>query len=259
MTFLIPTAEPFFFPGSPEIGVLLIHGFTGTPKEMRWMGENLNRVHGFTCLGVRLTGHATQPADMIRSRYTDWLASVEDGYHLLSGATRRVFLAGLSMGGVLALTLAAELPIAGVVAMSTPYALPQDWRLNHTTWLSKLQPYLPKNNAPPGTGWFDQQAWQDHIAYPQNPVRSIGELKKLLHIMHAALPKVTAPTLLIYSQDDLYLPLGSETSMNSIYAHLGSMRKEKLLLAGSGHVLTRDAQRETVFQATADFIHSLQK
>ncbi len=257
MTQIIPTAEPFFFPGS-SIGVLLVHGFTGTPKEMRWMGEYLNREHGFTCLGVRLAGHATKPEDMIRANDTDWLLSVEEGYHLLSGAAEHIYLAGLSMGGVLSLTMAAQLPAAGVIALATPYDLPKDWRLNYTAWLSKLQPYLPKGSEPPGAGWFDQQAWQEHISYPQNPLRAIGELKKLLKRMRAALPRVTAPTLLIYSKDDVYLPLGSEASMNSIYQHLGTKRKDKLLITGSGHVLTRDAQRETVFKAAADFIHRLE-
>lgn len=258
MTQIIPTAEPFFFPGSSQLGVLLVHGFTGAPKEMRWMGETLNREHGFACLGIRLAGHATRSEDMIRAHYTDWLLSVEEGYRLLSGAAERVVLAGLSMGGVLSLTMAAQLPVAGVIAMATPYGLPQDWRLDYTEWLSKLQPYLPKSSDPPGTGWFDKQAWEEHISYPQNPLRSIGELKKLLEVMRAVLPNVTAPTLLIYSKDDIYLPLGSENSMNYIYDHIGAARKEKLLISGSGHVLTRDAQRETVFNAAAEFIHSLE-
>lgn len=261
MTQIIPTAEPFFFPGdSPDSpGVLLVHGFTGAPKEMRWMGEYLHREHGFACLGVRLAGHATRPEDMIRSKSSDWLLSVEEGYHLLSGAAERIYLVGLSMGGVLSLTMAARLPVAGVIAMATPYGLPQDWRLDYTEWLSKLQPYLPKSSDPPGTGWFDKQAWEEHISYPQNPLRAIGELKKLLEVMRAALPQVTAPTLLIYSKDDIYLPLGSEASLDYIHDHLGAARKEKLLISGSGHVLTRDAQRETVFNAAAEFIHSLEK
>lgn len=258
MTQLIPNAEPFLLPGSSQIGILLVHGFTGAPKEMRWMGEYLNREHGFTCLGVRLAGHATRPEDMIRSSHADWLLSVEEGYHLLSGAAERIVLAGLSMGGVLSLTMAAQLPVAGVIAMATPYGLPQDWRLDYTEWLSKLQPYLPKSNDPPDTGWFDKQAWEGHISYPKNPLRSIGELKKLLEVMRAALPNVTAPTLLAYSKDDIYLPLGSENSMNYIYDHIGAARKEKLLISGSGHVLTRDAQRETVFNAAAEFIHNLE-
>ena len=97
MSQIIPTAEPFLLPGdSSKPACLLIHGFTGTPKEMRWMGEFLNR-QGYTCLAVRLTGHATDPEDMIRSRWTDWAASVEDGYALLRGLTDNIFLIGLSM------------------------------------------------------------------------------------------------------------------------------------------------------------------
>jgi carboxylesterase len=228
MTQIIPTAEPFFFPGdsSDSPGVLLVHGFTGAPKEMRWMGEYLHREHGFASLGVRLAGHATCPEDMIRSKSSDWLLSVEEDYHLLSGAAERIYLAGLSMGGVLSLTMAAQLPVAGVIAMATPYDLPKDWRLDYTEWLSKLQPYLPKSSDQPGTGWFDKQAWEEHISYPQNPLRAIGELKKLLEVMRATLPKVAAPTLLIYSKDDIYLPLGSEASMNYIYDHLAQRARK---------------------------------
>jgi carboxylesterase len=67
---------------------------------MRWMGEFLNQ-QGYTCLGIRLTGTCDHPEDMIRSNWTDWTASVEDGYHLLRGVTDRIFLIGLSMGGIL--------------------------------------------------------------------------------------------------------------------------------------------------------------
>ena len=74
MTLLIPTAEPFLFPRGP-VGVLLIHGFTGTPKEMRWMGEYLAN-QGFTTLGIRLVGHATDPQDMLRVRWRDWASDV---------------------------------------------------------------------------------------------------------------------------------------------------------------------------------------
>ena len=69
---IIPTAEPFFFPGD-RTGCLLVHGFTGTPKEMRWLGEYLADL-GFSALGVRLVGHATQVEDLIRTCWRDWLA-----------------------------------------------------------------------------------------------------------------------------------------------------------------------------------------
>jgi carboxylesterase len=96
---IIPTAEPFFFAGN-RVGCLLIHGFSGTPKEMRWMGEYLGNL-GYSVLGIRLAGHATQPEDMQRMHWQDWLASVEDGYWLLQGSVDQVFLIGLSMGGIL--------------------------------------------------------------------------------------------------------------------------------------------------------------
>ncbi len=259
MAHIIPTAEPFFFKGKTKIGVLLTHGFTGTPKEMRWMGEYLHQKAGFTCLGPRLTGHATQPQDMIRSNRQDWLASLEDGYNLMKDSAEHIYLCGLSMGGVLSLIGASYLPVKGVIAIATPYALQPDWRLNFTELISLFIPFLPKSKNPPGSGWFDKQAYQAHTSYPRNPLRSAGELNKLLAEMRAVLPKVNVPTLLINSSDDTYLPMGSENSLHYIYEHLGSAKKEKLLISGSGHVLTRDAQRETVFKAAIQFIQQVQK
>src|SRR5512134_2125759 len=134
MSQIIPTTEPFFFLGdSSKPACLLIHGFTGTPKEMRWIGEYLHK-QGYTCLGVRLAGHATQPEAMIRSRWTDWVASVEDGYHLLCGMSDNIFLVGLSMGGILSLLMSSQLKVKGVIAMSTPSRLPTDYPI----WLLKL-------------------------------------------------------------------------------------------------------------------------
>ena len=106
MSLVIPTAEPFFFRGGPT-ACLLIHGFTGAPKEMRWMGEYLAG-QGYSVLGVRLAGHATKPADLIRTRWQDWLASVEDGYHLLQGDCAQIFVCGLSMGGILSFDAAGD-------------------------------------------------------------------------------------------------------------------------------------------------------
>jgi carboxylesterase len=253
MSQIIPTTEPFFFPGN-ETGCLLVHGFTGTPKEMHWMGEYLNK-QGFTVLGVRLAGHATHPEDMIRTNYCDWLASVEDGFQLLSGLAKRIYIMGLSMGGTLSLATAAYLPVKGIVAMSTPYKIPDDPRLKYTEIISKLVPYMPKSKTAPGVGWFDPQAWREHIFYPRNPTRSVGQLNKLLAEMRAALPQVKAPALLIHSRDDH--DVWSE-SMPAIYRDLGSTDKQMLWIENSGHVITRDAQRETVFKAAADFVRRLE-
>jgi carboxylesterase len=249
---IIPTAEPFFLLGdSSKPACLLIHGFTGTPKEMRLMGEFLNG-QGYTCLGIRLAGHATNPEDMIRSRWTDWAASVEDGYQLLCGMTDHIFLIGLSMGGILSLLMSTRLQVKGVVAMSSPSRLPTDY----PTWFIELISHVirsrPKSKEPPGSGWFDKAAYQDHVAYAQNPVRSTAELKKLILEMHSALPMVKVPVLLMHSKDERYI---LPDNVEDIYAGLANASdKTKLYLTGSGHNLPRDASRAQVFQAALEFI-----
>lgn len=215
------------------------------------MGEYLNK-QGYTCLGVRLAGHATQPEAMIRSRWTDWVASVEDGYHLLCGMSDNIFLVGLSMGGILSLLMSSQLKVKGVIAMSTPSRLPTDYPIWFLKLISLVIRYRPKSNQPPGSSWFDKAAYQDHIAYGKNPVRSSAELKKLILEMHAVLPKVRVPVLLMHSKDEKYI---LADNMESIYAGLvNAPERTKLYITGSGHVLPRDASREQVFQAAVEFI-----
>jgi carboxylesterase len=251
---IIPTAEPFFFTGKAaraRIGCLVTHGFTGAPKEMRWLGEYLNR-QGYTVCGIRLNGHATKPEDMIRSRYRDWLLSVEDGYNLLSTCTDQVFLLGLSMGGILSLTSASYLPVRGVVAISTPYEMPvkTPLPLGIIKAISLVKPFL-KKSAAPDDGWFDKAAFAQHVSYPENPLRSGVELKLLIDAMHAALPSVKVPVLLIHSKNDDYVIQGG---MQKLYDALGSKDKHMLWVENSGHVITEEPQREKVFKASADFI-----
>jgi carboxylesterase len=255
MTDIIPTAEPFFLPGDPsKPACLLIHGFTGTPKEMRWMGETLAG-QGYPVLGVRLAGHATRPEDMLRSNYTDWLASVADGYHLLRGVASRVYLIGLSMGGALALLMSTRLAVQGVVAISTPFSLPKEYPMWMIRLLARFTRFMPKSSDAPGSGWFDQSAWQDHVSYPQNPVRSVAELKQLLAVLRAALPAVDVPTLLVHSRDDTYVLPGNA---ERIHARLGAPDRELLWVTGSGHVVTRDAARAQVFAAVSKFIQRVE-
>jgi carboxylesterase len=246
----ISTAEPFFLPGdASKPACLLIHGFTGTPKEMHWMGEHLNSL-GYPCLGIRLAGHATRPKDMIRSRWTDWTASVEDGYNLLRGVTDRIFLVGLSMGGALSLLMSTRLDVAGVVAMSAPFELPVHipaWEMRVFSW---FKAYMRKAKEP-AEGWFDKDAFASHISYPLNPVRSGAELQVMLGRMRFALPKINMPVLLIHSKDDKYvLP----DSMPRIFERLTTSDKKMVWVTGSGHVVTRDAARGQVFDAAAAFI-----
>jgi carboxylesterase len=158
------------------------------------------------------------------------------------------------MGGILALLMSTRFAprVKGVIAMSTPSRLPADYPTWLLQFISLFIKYRPKTREAPGSGWFDIAAYREHIAYPQNPVRAAAELKKLTLEMLEALPEVTVPVLLMHSKDERYV---SPDNMERIYAGLvNAPDKTKLYIAGSGHVLPRDASREQVFQAAMQFI-----
>jgi carboxylesterase len=246
---IIPTAEPFFFPGN-KTGCLLVHGFTGSPKEMHWMGEYLAN-EGYTVLGIRLAGHATQPEDMMRMHWQDWLASVEDGYCLLKNQVDRIFLVGLSMGGILSLVFASRFPVAGVVTMSTPFALPSDPRLPFVKIFSL---FLPKMKKGPSDR-HDLEAAKSHVEYPYIPTKAIIQLRDLLFEMRISLPKVSVPVLLIHSKQDKSV---APHNVEKIYSAVSSRDKQIFYVENSGHDIPREPDRNLVFKNTSEFIKRVQ-
>ena len=240
------SAEPFFIPGG-KTGCLLIHGFTGTPKEMRMLGDFL-AAEGFTVLAPRLFGHATAPADMARARWTDWVASVEDGMNLLKGCTDRQFVMGLSMGGVLALLAAARFSFEGVVTFSAPCSLPRDPR-------SFLLPFIGRMNLRIAKGkpdWRNQEAARDHKDYPFYPSRSIIELGSLIKVMQSELSSVKIPALLVQSRSDNGIPA---ESLDTLLKSIASTDKRGFWVQNSGHVIIREPERDKIFLEVREFIN----
>lgn len=249
MTIFPEGGEPFFFPGG-RTGCLLIHGFTGAPNEMRLLGEHLAAC-GFSVLGIRLSGHGTDMTDLLRAREQDWVASVEDGYHLLRGCTDHIVVLGLSMGGVLALHAGACLPVDGVVAMSAPYRTPHPL-IQHMRpalpLLSLFWRYAKKSDS----DLVDEAARETHVDYEAHPLRAVAELEDLVREMQASLPDVRIPVLLIHSRGDTTVP---SDHVGLITNALGSKDIETVWLQSSGHVITRDVEQDRVFKACERFIH----
>ena len=247
---LIKTAEPFFFPGN-RTGCLLIHGFTGAPTEMRPLGEFLAE-KGYTVLGVRLTGHGTKIEDMNRVTWEDWSNSVLDGWHLLKPNTSRVFIIGLSMGGVLSLYHASFLPVEGVVSYSAPYQVEYDLRLKILPIYSKLITYIAKGES----DWQDPDAVKDHFSYDLYSTKAVIQLTHLLESMRASLPDITAPAFLAHANKDIGVPIHN---MEKIARSLGTPKNKvrKLILENSGHVVTRDLDKDLVFSETHKFIQDV--
>lgn len=243
---IIPTAEPFLFTAG-KTGCVLVHGFTGAPKEMRLMGEALQR-KGISSLGVRLAGHATHPDDLNRTLWRDWLASVEDGIHILSDICDTVFIAGLSLGGILSLVAASRYPqLKGAIAIATPYNLGEDWRLKFARPLSGIFPRINKK----GDETRDLTTAREHIDYPAYPTRGIAELQDLTKVLHHSLPMIKIPVLLINSRTDHTVPLWHA---DKIQQEITSSEAERLIIEESGHVITEDIGRERVFEAAFQFI-----
>ncbi len=244
----IPTAEPFLLPGG-KTGVVLVHGFTGAPKEMRQMGEALHQ-SGLTVLGVRLAGHATQPGDMARMRWWDWLASVEDGINLLANSCDRIFYAGLSLGSVLSLIAASHIPPAGVIAMSTPYSV--DNRVRYARFLKFIVPWLGKKEIE----LQDSSDPHRHVEYAGYSTGALAELYDAIEEMHRALENVRVPVLMINSKSDQTVPIGHAARVRALLTHCPV---EQLILEKSGHVVTEGVEKDIVFQAAVQFIQKTVK
>ncbi len=245
LAYTIPGAEPFYVQGG-KTGCLLIHGFTGTPKEMRMLAESL-AMENYTILAPRLFAHASDPEHMNRAKWEDWVLTVEDGLNLLRGCTDQQVIMGLSMGGVLALLTAAKFAVAGVVTFSAPGRMPFPER---TRWLPIAQHFVRR--IPKGTpDWHNVEAQKDHIDYPFYPTRSIIQLKKLIAEMQKELPGVTSPALLVQSRLDRGIP---SDSLDQIFSKISSPDKTAFYVENSGHVVIREPDRELIFLEVKKFL-----
>jgi carboxylesterase len=234
-------SEPFYVQGG-SVGCLLIHGFTGTPYEMRGLGNRLAAA-GYTVLGPRLAHHGTNAADMNRSRWWDWYYSALDGWHLLNGVCDQVFVIGLSMGGLTALLLAANNPVAGVVVMSTPGIYRDQRRMRLARYLWRLKPLLGKPERETAA-----ESWPSYRLYP---VRAAGELLVYIDAMVEALPAVTTPVLMMHAVGDAAV---RPENLDYIYENIGSVVKQKVWIERGGHVMTEDVDKERVYQEVIDFL-----
>lgn len=246
---ILPTAQPFLIPGN-NVGCILVHGFTGTPKEMRWLGDFLHE-KSLSVLAPRLSGHATEPGDMHRSNWQDWVASVEDAYYLMRPNVKNLYIIGLSMGGILACITASYLKFECLVTISTPYEIPQkDWRLRFIRQFALIMPKVEKGTA----DWHNQDAAKDHVDYPYQPTRSIAELLDLFVQLQTALPKIRVPSFHIHSTQDKSVPFHH---LQQIVDHNGSPDKQTLIVHNSGHVIIREPDRFQVFEKIYQFISQL--
>jgi len=229
--------------------VLCVHGLTGTPYEVRPPAEAL-AARGFLCEGLLLPGHGTTSAELAATTRHAWVEAVVRAHDALAERHARVYVLGLSLGGVLALALAQRRAVSGAVVLAAPFKL---GRLVRTTvpWLWPLVPSLPKTPA-----IFDDEARARHPGYDRMPLRAVNELLKLAREVERQLPLVRAPVQLIYSRRDPTVPAENAELVRSA---LPPGAHELLWLEDSAHVLPVDRERERVASCVAEFLVRLEK
>jgi len=238
--------NPFFFQGN-ETGCVLVHGFTGSPPEMRGLGAYLAG-RGLTVLGVRLAGHGTTPEAMARTGWRDWVASAEEGLCQLRQQCQRVFLVGFSMGGLLGLHLAARHHMPGLVVIASPTYLEGDWRLP----LLPMAKYFVRWYTPSGeVDLSDPSALERMWSYGRMPTACIHELVRLIRHVRKELPGVTIPILIMQGKRDHAVPVDSA---QEIFDRVGSADKELVWFERSGHGIVEDIEREEVWRQVYGFI-----
>lgn len=241
---LLPGAEPFSQDGGP-VGILLCHGFTGSPASMRPWAEFLAE-RGCTVRVPRLPGHGTTWQEMQRTTWEDWYAEDERALLELAETCSEVYVAGLSMGGTLALRLAAQHPevVRGLVLVN-PSVQSENKALIALPVLRRLVPSVKgvaNDIARPG---------QDEVGYDRTPLQALSSLVQLWGLTRASLNEVTCPLLLFRStQDHVVEP----SNAAFILANVGSDETEERLLNRSYHVATLDYDAEMIFEGSWTFI-----
>lgn len=238
-------AEPFSHQGGP-VGVLMLHGFTGNPSSVRLVGEWLAE-RGHAIEGPRLPGHGTHWQDLGRHAWTDWVAEAERSLDDLAARSETVIAFGQSMGGAMALHLAATRPevVRGVVCVN---AYLTDRRIAGAFLIA------PVVRAVKGVGGDIKKAQQEEIAYERIPTRAVVNLARFVKLVRSELPQVRQPLLVFNSPEDHVVPKGTA---ELIMRRVGSAQKELVELPNSYHVACLDHDAELILERTDAFVRAL--
>ncbi|HEY0507569.1 MAG TPA: alpha/beta fold hydrolase [Blastococcus sp.] len=248
---VMPGAEPFAFAGgngpNGGTGVLLVHGFTGSPMSMRPWGEYLT-ARGFAVSCPLLPGHGTSWQDCNTTTHQDWTTAVERAFDGLAAGCDRVFVAGLSMGGTLSVRLAELRPddVAGLLLVN-PALLTQRLDAKLLPLLSRLTP-----SWAPIAGDIKKPGVVE-LAYSKLPTRAMMQLRALWALTRADLARVTVPVIVFHSREDhIVEPVNSQVLLDGI----SSDDATEVVLDDSYHVATLDNDAPAIFAGSVEWIRN---
>ena len=241
--------EPFTLgPPDAPVACLLIHGFTGSPPEMRWLGAYLAE-RGIRVNGIRLAGHGTQPEELNHLTWKDWLSSASEGLDRLKRNGRKVVVVGFSMGGLLGMHLCAANPeqVAGLVVISSPIFF-RDRRIH----LIPLVRHVVRWHRV-GRSNNDPEIQTRYFAYRRYPLIAVDHLLDLMRVTRTVLPSVRTPALIMHGLRDRII---HPKSARYIFNNIASASKQVVWWRNSGHGVVFDTEREQVSRRVLEFVSS---
>ncbi|GAB6188781.1 alpha/beta fold hydrolase [Marinitoga arctica] len=244
---LYEKSQPLFLKGG-KIAVLLIHGYTGTPYDMHYLGERLNE-NGYTVYIPRLPGHGTNSKDFLNSNWKDWLRRVIDSYIELKSKYEKVYVGGLSMGGVLTLLLASKFNPEKIV-LAAPALEVRDWRLKLTPIIKLFTKKINRNKKETyneeGLNRLAREYWD--FDWPSKG----ADLYKLQRLAKKRLSNITSDTLIIVSKKDGAVPLNVKDVIKN---KIRSKNIKTVVLEKSPHVVVNDIEKDKVADEIIQFFN----
>lgn len=242
---LMKGAAPFFYKRGKK-GILLLHGFSSTPQEVKELGKFLaNR--NFTVYAPLLAGHGTKPEDLLHLTWQDWYDSAEAGLKKLQKETKEICIIGSSMGANLGFLLAKRHKIKKIVAL----AMPLHFRYNlfvkiYTSIASKFKDFQLKRYYKKDLHVVSKKVHYKVFALPR-----FRDLFTIMERTRQVLPKIKVPSLIMQSSTDGTLRIGNA---KRIYKLLGSYDKKLVFIPDSYHVFVMDRNKHIAFKEIMDFL-----
>ncbi len=234
-----PLNEAFAAGNNSEIGVLLAHGFEASPYELRELANYLEE-RNISVSVIRLSGHGTDIRELDKVKWQEWYNDYEKGYNELSKKTKKVFVAGHSLGGALALYLAEQKDTAGVISLASPIGL-KDKRAKYAWLIKYFKKYEARN--------LTEEESQYH--YEKYSAAAVEQLVDFIEVYKKDLPQITEPILIMQISDDTKIDFNSA---NYIYKNVKSKDKSIVIISATGHDMFDEPYNKRVYEEVYNFV-----